>query len=136
RIPCRHRRNGRDRLGLLDPESRRLTVLSIPYTSLKPYLRAVGDRLAFIGASPTTSSAGATLHVPTGDLDVLAGAEVPLDPTWVSVPQPIQFPTRDGQTATPSTTHPPTRRSLGPRLPGRRCWCRLILDRPPTPRPA
>jgi dipeptidyl aminopeptidase/acylaminoacyl peptidase len=107
RIACRYRQHGRDRLGLLDPESGRLTDLSIPYTSLKPYLRAVGDRLAFIGASPTASSAVMTLHVPTGRLDVLAGGEVSLDPTWVSVPQPIQFPTRDGQTAH-ALYYPPT----------------------------
>jgi dipeptidyl aminopeptidase/acylaminoacyl peptidase len=118
RIACRYRQHGRDHLGLLDPESGRLAVLSIPYTSLKPYLRAVGDRLAFIGASPTTSSAVATLHVPTGRLDVLAGAELSLDPTWVSVPQPTQFPTRDGQTAhalyypptNPEVTRPPDAR--------------------------
>jgi dipeptidyl aminopeptidase/acylaminoacyl peptidase len=107
RIACRYRQHGRDRLGLLDPQSGRLTDLPIPYTSLKPYLRAVGDRLAFIGASPTTSSAVATLQVPTGRLDVLAGAELSLDPTWVSVPQPIEFPTRDGQTAH-ALYYPPT----------------------------
>jgi dipeptidyl aminopeptidase/acylaminoacyl peptidase len=118
RIACRYRQHGRDRLGLLDPASGRLTDLPIPYTSLKPYLRAVGDRLAFIGASPTTSSAVATLHVPTGRLDALAGAEISLDPTWVSVPQPVQFPTRDGQTAhafyypptNPEVTGPPDAR--------------------------
>jgi dipeptidyl aminopeptidase/acylaminoacyl peptidase len=107
RIACRYRHSGRDRLGLLDPEAGRLTDLPIPYTSVKPYLRAVGDRLAFIGASPTTSSAVAILQVPTGRLDVLAGAEVSLDPTWVSVPKPIQFPTRDGQTAH-ALYYPPT----------------------------
>jgi dipeptidyl aminopeptidase/acylaminoacyl peptidase len=107
RIACRYREHGRDRLGLLGPESGRLTDLPIPYTSLKPYLRAVGDRLAFIGASPTTSSAVATLHAPTGRLDVLAGAEVSLDPAWVSVPQPIEFPARDGQTAH-ALYYPPT----------------------------
>jgi dipeptidyl aminopeptidase/acylaminoacyl peptidase len=106
-IACRYRQHGRDRLGLLDPESGRLTDLPIPYTSLKPYLRAVGDRLALIGASPTTSSAVATLHLPTGRLDVLTGAKLSLDPTWVSVPQPIQFPTRDGQT-THALYYPPT----------------------------
>src|SRR5215217_4459424 len=115
RIACRYRHRGRDRLGLLDPESGQLTDLPIPYTSLKPYLRVVGDRLAFIGASPTTSSAVATLHVPTGRHDVLAGAEVSLDPAWVSVPQPIEFPTREGQTAHGLITHPPTLRSPGRR---------------------
>jgi hypothetical protein len=56
-IACRYRQHGRDRLTLLDPETGRLTDLPTPYTSVKPYLRAVGDRLAFIGASPTASSA-------------------------------------------------------------------------------
>ena len=99
RIACRYRQHGRDRLALLDPKTSRLAELPIPYTSLKPYLRALGDRLAFIGASPTVSSAVAILHVPTGHLDVLAGAEISLDPAWVSVPRPIQFPSQDGQTA-------------------------------------
>src|SRR5215218_7839058 len=107
RIACRYRQKGRDRLGVLDPESGRLTDLSIPCTSVKPYLRAVGDRLAFIGASPTASSAVAILQVPTGHLDVLAGAEVSLDAAWVSVPKPIQFPSRDGQTAH-ALYYPPT----------------------------
>jgi dipeptidyl aminopeptidase/acylaminoacyl peptidase len=107
RIACRYRQKGRDRLGVLDPESGRLADLPIPYTSLKPYLRVVGDRLAFIGASPTASSAMTILQLPTGHLDVLAGAEVSLDPIWVSVPQPIQFPTRDGQTAH-GLYYPPT----------------------------
>jgi dipeptidyl aminopeptidase/acylaminoacyl peptidase len=129
RIACRYRQHGRDRLGLLGPESGRLTVLSIPYTSLKPYLRAVGDRLAFIGASPTASSAVATLHVPTGRLDVLAGAEVSLDPAWVSVPQPIQFPTRDGQTAH-ALYYPPTNPAVtGPPD----AWPPLLVQAHPGP---
>jgi dipeptidyl aminopeptidase/acylaminoacyl peptidase len=107
RIACRYRHSGRDHLGLLDPQAGRLTDLPIPYTSLKPYLRAVGDRLAFIGASPTASSAVTTLDVPTGRLDVLARAEVSLGPAWVSVPKPIEFPTRDGQTAH-ALYYPPT----------------------------
>jgi dipeptidyl aminopeptidase/acylaminoacyl peptidase len=107
RIACRYRQNGRDRLALLDPETGGLTNLLIPYTSLKPYLRALGDRLAFIGASPTASSAVATLHLPTGRIQVLAGAEVSLDPAWVSVPRPLEFPTQDGQTAY-AFYYPPT----------------------------
>src|SRR5215217_6853151 len=107
RIACRYREHGSDRLGLLDPGTGRLTDLPIPYTSVKPYLRAVGDRLAFIGASPTASSAVALLQAPTGHLDVLAGAEVSLDLAWVSVPQPIEFPSRDGQTAH-ALYYPPT----------------------------
>jgi dipeptidyl aminopeptidase/acylaminoacyl peptidase len=114
RIACRYREHGSDRLGLLDPGTGRLTDLPIPYTSVKPYLRAVGDRLAFIGASPTASSAVALLQVPTGHLDVLAGAEVSLDLAWVSVPQPIEFPSRDGQTAHALYYRPTNPKVTGP----------------------
>jgi dipeptidyl aminopeptidase/acylaminoacyl peptidase len=107
RIACRYRQHGRDRLALLDPDTGRLTDLPIPYTSIKPYLRVVGDRLAFIGASPTASSAVAALHLPTGHIQVLAGAEVSMDPAWVSVPQPIDFPSQDAQTAH-GLYYPPT----------------------------
>jgi dipeptidyl aminopeptidase/acylaminoacyl peptidase len=119
RIACRYRQHGRDRLALLDPETGRLTELPNPYTSIKPYLRVLDDRLAFIGANPTASSAVVTLHLPTGHLQVLAGAEVSLDPAWVSVPQPIQFPTQDGRTAH-GLYYPPT----NPEVTG-----------PPDPRP-
>jgi dipeptidyl aminopeptidase/acylaminoacyl peptidase len=106
-IACRYRQGGRDRLALLDPETGRLEDLLLPHTSLKPYLRATGDRLAFIGASPTTSPTVATLHLATGYLEVLAGTQVALDPAWISVPQPIEFPTQDGQTAH-AFYYPPT----------------------------
>jgi dipeptidyl aminopeptidase/acylaminoacyl peptidase len=134
RIACRYREHGRDRLALLDPETGGLTDLPISYTSLKPYLRALGDRLAFIGASPTASSAVATVHLATGHVQVLAGAEISLDPAWVSVPQPLDFLSQDGQTAYGFYYPPTTLRSPGRRMPGHRCWCNPILGRPPTPR--
>jgi dipeptidyl aminopeptidase/acylaminoacyl peptidase len=107
RIACRYRQHGRDRLALLDPETSGLKDLPISYTSIKPYLRALDDRLAFIGASPTASSAVATMHLPTGHVQVLGGAEISLAPAWVSVPQSIEFPTQDGQT-THGFYYPPT----------------------------
>ena len=42
RIACRYRQQGRDRLALLDPESGGRKDLPVPYTSLKPCLRAAG----------------------------------------------------------------------------------------------
>jgi hypothetical protein len=135
RIACRYRHKGRDRLALLDPETGGLKDLPIPYTSIKPYLRALDDRLAFIGASPTASSAVATLHLPTGQIQVLAGAKVSLDPAWVSVPGRSTSRPRTARRPTGSITRPPTLRSPGQQMRGRRCWCNPIPGRPPTPRP-
>jgi dipeptidyl aminopeptidase/acylaminoacyl peptidase len=49
----------------------------------------------------------AALHLSTDRIEVLAGAEASLDSSWVSVPQPIEFPTQDGQTAH-ALYYPPT----------------------------
>lgn len=59
-IACRYRQQGLDHLGILNPASGRLEPLRLPFTSIKPYLRAAGDRIAFIAASPTTAPAVVT----------------------------------------------------------------------------
>jgi len=56
RIACRYRQDGTDYLGLLDPSRQHLEPLKVPCTSIKPYLRSAAGRLAFIGASPTSST--------------------------------------------------------------------------------
>jgi hypothetical protein len=136
RIACRYRHRGRDHLGLLDPQSGRLTDLPTPYTSLQPYLRAVGDRLAFIGASPTASSAVATCMCQRVALTFWPGPRFPWTRPGCRYQSRSSSRPGTARRPTPSITHPPTLTSPGRRMPGRRCWCRPIPGRPPTPRPA
>jgi dipeptidyl aminopeptidase/acylaminoacyl peptidase len=63
-------------------------------------LCAQGNRLAYIGSSPTAVAAVVTLDVDSGDLEVLARSmEEDLPSGLVSVPRAIDFPTEGGAVA-------------------------------------
>ncbi len=109
RIACRYRQTGTDQLAMLDPRTGRLAPLAVPFTSIKPYLRATGGRLVFIGASPTSAPSVVTFELANRTATVLArpaDAEA-VDPGYLSRPQPIEFPTSDTQTAH-ALYYPPT----------------------------
>ena len=113
RIVCRYRQTGTDHLAMLDPRTGRLDSLAVPFTSIKPYLRATGGRLVFIGASPTSAPSVVDLELANRQATVLARpaeAEA-VDPAYLSRPQPIEFPTSDRQTAH-ALYYPPTNRDL------------------------
>ena len=109
RIACRYRQAGTDYLALLEPDSGHFDQLTVPYTAIKPYLRAAGQRLALIGATPTTNPAVITLDPPNGQPTVLATTEDagPIGSGHLSQAQPITFPTSDGQTGH-ALYYPPT----------------------------
>jgi dipeptidyl aminopeptidase/acylaminoacyl peptidase len=88
----------RHRLAIHDPATGGLTELPLPYTSIKPYLTADGDRLALIGASPTQTPTVAVIDTATGHVQELTTA-LPLAPaSQLSTPDTISIPTRDGAT--------------------------------------
>ena len=91
RIACRYRQEGIDHLAVFHPSSGRLQPLleSAPYTSVKPYLHAAGGRLAFIAASPTTSSAVVTVDLASGQEQVLAGGGCPVPDGFLATSRPI-----------------------------------------------
>jgi dipeptidyl aminopeptidase/acylaminoacyl peptidase len=59
-----------------------------------------GNRALFLAASPTERGCVALLDLATRDLRVLRRAsDQEVDPSYISVPEPIEFPTGDGETA-------------------------------------
>ncbi len=111
RIACRYRRHGRDHLGILTPTRGYLEPLSVPFTSIKPYLRAARDRLAFIAASPTSTPAVVTLRLSDRRLDVLAGDDPGLHTGDISVPDLLRVPAADGGTVH-AAYYPPTNHAV------------------------
>jgi dipeptidyl aminopeptidase/acylaminoacyl peptidase len=97
RIACRYRQDGTDHLGILGLRNRHLEPLAVPFTSIKPYLRATPDKLAFIAASPTSAPAVMTLDLAAGGLEVLAGGGCPIPTRYVATSKPITFPGFDGR---------------------------------------
>jgi dipeptidyl aminopeptidase/acylaminoacyl peptidase len=110
RIACIHGRGPMQRLGILHPDGS-LTDLDLPFTSyFPPHLRAYGDRLACIAGSPTGAPAVVVIDPADGGVEVLRSSkDEALDPGYLSLPEPIEFPTEGGRTAH-ALYYPPTNR--------------------------
>ena len=75
-------------------------VVDLPFTSLTS-VRAVGsDEIVCLAGSPTSSSAVVRIRLSTGEVEVLKRPRAgDVDPSVVSVPEAIEFPTTGGVTA-------------------------------------
>ncbi len=99
RIICTYTQQGIWYLATLDLETRRLNPLEIPYTEIVN-LRAVPGKAIFIAGSPTEPASIVQLEVATKQIQVLRrSSNIEIDPDYLSIPQPIEFPTEQGQTA-------------------------------------
>jgi dipeptidyl aminopeptidase/acylaminoacyl peptidase len=98
RIVCIWHEAGVHHLGMLDPGTSELLELDLPYSCFDPpCVVAHGMRVALIASSPTDPPQVVTLDVATRAVDVLRVAEeVDVDRAFLSVPEPIAFPTNEG----------------------------------------
>lgn len=99
RIACAHTRAGVASLALLDPDTRELTEVGLPYTYYDPVLRAHGSTVAFVAMGPTEPHALVTVDTASGDVTVVEQEDSPVEKEWVSTPETISFPTDDGSEA-------------------------------------
>lgn len=98
-IVCSYAEDGRDYLATLDIETKALKPSATPFTAISQ-IHCAGDRVIFIGASPRLSSAIVSYHLHTRDFEILRRSrESEIDATFISEPQPIEFPTENGLTA-------------------------------------
>ena len=113
-IVLSYREDGRSRLALLRTDTGALEPIETPYTEVS-YLRAQGGRVCFLGSSPTEFPSVVTLDLGTRKLHVLRrSSEVKLDSGYVSVAEPIEFPTANGLTAFGFFYAPKNRDYVGP----------------------
>jgi len=99
RILCTYAASGGDGLATLDPETKTLQPVEIPFTAIS-HVRFGSDHAVFIGASPTNSSAIVSLHLPTNKFTILRRSrETAVDRGYLADAQPIEFPTEQGLTA-------------------------------------
>ena len=102
RILCWYGDRGTQHLGLLDPDTGELVDLDLPYTAfeLGPSISAGGGGAAFIAGAPERAAEVVWIDLGSRAVEVVREPEgVPLDPAFVSVPEPIEFPTDGGMTA-------------------------------------
>ncbi|MBD2484462.1 S9 family peptidase [Planktothrix sp. FACHB-1365] len=99
KIICTYSKNGNSYLASLDTKTLQLQDIDTPYTAIDS-LTVSGNQVLFIGSSPTESSAIVKLNLDTRELEVLRrSSQIVLDKGYLSVPQPIEFPTENGKTA-------------------------------------
>ena len=99
KIACFYTIKGIDHVGMIDPISSSLEKLDIPFTSISSF-KVSKDSLMFFGASPTKVQTLISYHVPKKRLkEIKSSKKVHLDKEDISIPQTIEFPTKDGKTA-------------------------------------
>ena len=113
RIVCSYLRDGFSELATLDRDGR-LETLRTPFVSLSE-LRVGTDFAVFIGATATEAAAVIRLDLGSGRHRVLrASSDAAVDRAFVSVAEPISFPTEDGAEAHAFFYRPTNRDASGP----------------------
>ncbi len=113
RIVCTYIERGLARLALLDTETRQLEPLNVPYTDIS-YLHATPTHAFFRAGAATTGAAIVRRDLATGETEVLRrGSDLEIDPAYLSVPEPVEFPTEKGLTAH-AFYYPPRNRDYAP----------------------
>ncbi len=119
----------------LDTRTRRFDPISLPFTSLSQ-LRAGPGRAVFLGGSPSEATALVELDLGTGAHRVIRRSAVLGDELrpYISVAQPVSFPTAGGETAH-ALYYPPLSLVSPRRLERKRpCWSGVTAGRPRRPR--
>jgi dipeptidyl aminopeptidase/acylaminoacyl peptidase len=107
-IVCTYSRDGRREMAVLDTAAGTLRPLDLPLTGTM--LAAEGGRVAYIGASPT--EAASIVQLELSGAGALAGSEVvrrstqfAVDEGYLSIAEPVEFPTTGGLAAAVLTAH-------------------------------
>jgi dipeptidyl aminopeptidase/acylaminoacyl peptidase len=115
RIVCTYSQNGIWHLALINTTSGHLTPLNVPHTDIAS-IRATGNLVVYCGAAATQTSNIVAIDLLTESRAVLKHSnQLKIDPGYLSIPESIEFPTTDGQTAY-AFYYPPTNRDYQPLL--------------------
>ena len=116
RIVCIYGSQGIQHVALLDPGSAELVDLDLPYTAIgDPSLSVQGDRILFVGASPTLAPQIVQLDFASRAVEVLErSSDLRIDTGYLSVPRSIEFPTEGGKTAHAHFYPPASKDFAGP----------------------
>jgi dipeptidyl aminopeptidase/acylaminoacyl peptidase len=96
---CSYTQNGRWYLAELDIPKQRLRSINLPYTEISS-VHIEGDRLVFLGSSPTESTVAVSFDLITEKKQILKrSSTLEIDLEFLSLPEPIEFPTNNGLTA-------------------------------------
>lgn len=102
-IICSYTQDGRTFMARLDTRAKMLTSLGVSGTLLYPsHSRIVAGNgfVVYGAASPTQPASIVRYDLATGDMDILKrSTDLTIDEGYISIAQPIEFPTENGLTA-------------------------------------
>jgi len=99
RIVCTYTEQGIWHLATLNPNTKQLTKIDIPYTEIG-CLKVLSGRAVFVAGSPTTPTSIVQLDLKNNQIDILRrSSEVTIESGYFSSPESIAFPTEAGRTA-------------------------------------
>ncbi len=112
RILACYEQDGLSHLAYLDPHSGQLAGIPLPYTQISG-LQVSGEKAAFLAGSPTEATALVCLDLPSSQVEVVArSSSVAVDPEYLSIPEPIVFPTCGGKAVAYGFFYPPKNRDF------------------------
>lgn len=98
-IICTYTQNGQWYLATLNTKAKTLKTLDVPYTDIGS-VHTQENEVIFVGGSATEATAVVEMNLETGKSRVLKRAtNLEIDPGYLSVPEPIAFPTTGDKTA-------------------------------------
>ena len=99
KIICTYTQQGKWHLASLDLIAKQLTTIETPYNDISS-VKARGEIVVFLAGSPTESTAIVQLNLATSQREVLRrSSDLSIESGYLSVPEPIAFPTENGLTA-------------------------------------
>ena len=98
-ILCGIKQNGSRFLALLDGHGGTLTTLDLPFSEIIN-LHVAGNQAYFLGGAPDSPGSIIALDLTTMEFEILRrSTDLVLDEGYLSIPQPIEFPTSGGLTS-------------------------------------
>jgi len=99
KIICTYTQQGKWHLASLDLATKQLTTIETHYTDISS-VTARGETVVFLAGSPIASSAIVKLNLATSQREILRkSSDLSIDAGYLSVPEPLEFPTENGLTA-------------------------------------
>ena len=99
KIICTYTQQGKWHLATLDLATKQLTTIETGYTDISS-VKARGEKVIFLAGSPIASTAIVQLNLATSQREILRkSSDLSIDSGYLSVPEPLEFPTENGSTA-------------------------------------
>ena len=100
-IACSHVENGAWKISMLEVQSRTLVPVDTPFSEMgRGDIKAGGGKIVFVAGAPSLPMSLVLLDLASGKWEnIRSSHDLDIGPGYLSMAQPVEFPTEDGRTA-------------------------------------